>query len=881
MLAALAKAGIATTNALREADLTVLARRTKLSADTLAAVHLQAEIPGLDAAAAKALVATGGIRSRDALATATVESLVRQLQGTVPDPRQAARWVAVARGGNPTSTGPRPSPAAVGRATASLIKAVRSSNPQVTIVNPASVLDPVYQGEALARMRGLMSEAGIENLAALGTYSVDTTRVIHPGYHVARPSAGPALSATAARKLESALIRRGRARFKRVEVQPDALWFVLNPVTEAVIIGSALSFAENGELVLAREVTSLVIIADTLNANFVRRIRYEDSDLAPEPRSAVNPSRQPVGQPDNNPAMFAPDEDDNGADGGDGGDGDPGFAGTPGDSIGPAPSITLYVRRTPFGLPDMDLTGRPGGAGGPGQHGGHGGGGAAGSPGKTVVLVCTRSVGTGGYGGNGGDGGAGGSGGQGGTGGSVTVCTLEDNLPALARGGELKLSGGPGGAGGDRGLGGSGGAGGQPGEPRGVCSAKPSRVGRLGSAGASGARGAPGPQGATGIFATPVAIAEADWDAAFNLLWIVRLDPPEVAPGETVRLVALNLTADTQILYGASTLAGPNVEEPNLAAGTIDFNAPGGAGLIPIQLRAPDGNGGYMFSQKINLRILPRLDAITPAQVVPGVRLALDMAGVQPEAVLLLAGRRLAIEGESVDLPSREENDIPDGTHNAMIVNPDGQTSSPMRIDFRCNVSVRIKAWRVLSEENGVRGTDRTDDDIRELLEGHRNVNTIWLPQGIHLRLDPIIGAVSVSDEVARNFPTDDDTSDDLDEESDAIAELLGANGDGTFATFDPGAVNVYFVNRLPGSVLAFGSASGLVVQEDQTRHFPRWIDAAILAHELGHVFGLEHVPDNQARNLMLADYGRNGTELTPDQARTAFRNAFAWHDPA
>jgi hypothetical protein len=909
-LAALSKAGITTTAELRAADPKALAAKTKLSADTLAAVHLQAEIPGLDAATADALVTKAEIRSRDALATTRVEALVRKLDGVVAEPSRAAGWVAKARGVAPAQEANVFDAAAVRRESQPFANAVSASSPNAIIVDPTSLLAPQQQSDALATAVALMDDAGVHDLEALGTYSVRAPQVIRPGYYLPRPTLSVANVANvgtaavqAAQRLENALVQRGRQRFKRVEVQPTALHFVQNPVTQAVIIGEVVEFVENGELLLANEVSSLVIITDTLRANVVRRIRYEDQDLAPEPRPNPVPLRPALGQPDFDPYRYAPGDGDRGANGGNGTDGADGARGIPGDDIGPAPSVTLYVKSTPRGLPAIDLAGRPGGKGGRGQDGGSGGSGARGRPGESVVLVCTRSVGYGGNAGDGGDAGNGGKGGRGATGGSLTVYTLLDNMSALAEGGVVTLEGGAGGSGGQAGNPGLPGTPGFAGDPRGVCSEKLERMGNIGSPGTYGVDGADGAPGAAGsLFQTP--ISEEEWLAAFTRPWIVRLEPWEAVPGAVVRLEAENFTEDTDVLFGGSLLQGANVVGMNVTNGTFDFKVPGGAdGQKTLQLRVPDGNGGYVYSETVSLRILPRLDSVTPEEVVPGMELTLEGAGFATGALFVVGNHRLPLYGtDLVRLPPRDEIDLPLGENLAHVLNPDARVSESRTIVLSLKVVVRAKAWRVKAEGGG-KETSRSADDIRELFEEHPSPNTTFGLHGIEIRLDPAIGTLTLPKDTAKHFPyKDDNDSRSLTAEEQAAQDLLfGKRADGTFATFDETAVNVYFVNDIEGSPLGFGSPAGHIVMKDKTFGRTRKTDALILSHEFGHVFGLDHVcdaedkvsefarectaefKDTDPRYLMYPEAGawiREGDQLTPDQSRRAFDNAAEWHDP-
>jgi hypothetical protein len=319
-----------------------------------------------------------------------------------------------------------------------------------------------------------MSEAGVQDLGTLGSFLVRGRRRIEPGFHIARPWLD-IVSDDRVRESGSAtdrLVAFGQQRYKRVELHPDSIHFVTNPITDAVILGSIVDLADDGELVIGHEVSKLTIITDAIVYGDVIRISYEDKEevpLTPPPDGAADD-----GEPDNVPTVFSKEPGsggppDQGRHGGRGADGEDGTQQRDGDTRDPAPDLTIYVKSTPGGLPDIDVEGRRGGQGQAGQAGGRGGDGARGGPSKSGVFSCLHAPGPGGVGGRGGDGGRGATGGQGGTGGSVRIITVWKNVDLVDSGREafINMDGGPGGPGGIGGAGGAGGIGGLPGENKG------------------------------------------------------------------------------------------------------------------------------------------------------------------------------------------------------------------------------------------------------------------------------------------------------------------------------------------------------------------------------------------------------------------------------
>ncbi|MEM7588368.1 MAG: hypothetical protein AAF560_33580, partial [Acidobacteriota bacterium] len=416
---------------------------------------------------------------------------------------------------------------------------------------------------AVRRARGIMQAAGVDELESLGPLSVEARRELGPGTYLGRPSNA---SRPGGQSFEDDLIRRARAQ-NTVTVLPDSLHLLPRkptrsggPVTEAVILGSVLEFVRDGQLVLASDLSSLVIITQRLDYQRLTRISYVFFDVPPATRQSDLPERATDATRWDRDHFTQVSEDSNsGADGHRGTDAAqdtlPGHAGPP------APDLTLYVLETPGGLPDIELSGRPGGRGAKGQDGGHGGDGARGRPSKTELMWCKRGVGHGGRGGDGGTGGPGGDGGKGGRGGEVKIFTLLENFQALLSRDDLdiNIAGGLGGAPGEPGKGGDPGQGGKAGEPSWQCPHEPEREGKPGAAGASGAEGSPGEPGERGSSRIQL-LTTADWEAIYESPWIETLDPWWATVGETVTVHAVNLTPDAKLrLDGAiSTVSSPS-----------------------------------------------------------------------------------------------------------------------------------------------------------------------------------------------------------------------------------------------------------------------------------------------------------------------------------
>jgi hypothetical protein len=171
------------------------------------------------------------------------------------------------------------------------------------------------------------------------------------------------------------------------------------------------------------------------------------------------------------------------------------------------------------------------------------------------------------------------------------------------------------------------------------------------------------------------------------------------------------------------------------------------------------------------------------------------------------------------------------------------------------NIVVTPFAERGQVEPSAWTGTDPTD--------ALRVANTIWHPANIqfHLKQDVVF-------DTPLDLPKGSRTHDQL-----VLDVLSDRRPAGTL-------VNVFLINRVPG--LIAGGTSYLNSDPEAACFVQKYDNAAssgrALAHELGHLLGLDHVKVNyqkerlartQVNNLMVEGM-TVGTSLTPDQIKTA-----------
>jgi hypothetical protein len=918
-VAALAQQGIREGAQLVSADLDETASAAGIDRMRLSALRLHAEMPhaaGFDGETALALAATG-ITSRARLAGSAPVPLMRAIVDALGpnvatrrkfSPSKVYGWVGFAKGIDPA---PYASTLPIRRILESantVTTAVQRIAPDVSIFAVAGLLNPFNRFQAVAEARAIMYAAGVGDLSALGTFRVAGRRVIRPGTYVAWPKPWFARPDFAADLV--ATIRASGSGFKHVKavnLLDDALHLVPNPVTDAVIIGSLVEFVEGGRLAIGRDVTSLTIITEEILYSVVNEITYEDKERSPEPRAPMSPPQAATGNPRNDRNVYAPGSGNSGRDGGTGSDGANGSAGFDGNALGAAPTVTIYVQRTPQGLPDLRLGGRRGGSGGPAQHGGAGSDGARGREACSGACYCHRGPGHGGVGGNGGRGGNGGSGGAGGTASALRICTLPENIAPLATGRPyfIDLAGGPGGNGGSAGRGGDPGRGGSPGDDSWPwCEEEPSRVGRDGARGPDGSVGPNGRRGNDGQF-TIQPITLSDWNAVFNQPWIVRLEPWSGATGSTVHIVARNLTTDTTVILDSNPISPSAID---ITGGTLDFVIPAGldGGPRSVMLRV-GGVAGPLFSNTVSFRVLPVLTALTPSDGVPGTPLRLTGSGFTSGSQVRIGGTTLPAQFNnpsrlSLTLPDHENIGLLAGPIVVEVVNPDSSVSNALTFALTLDIVVRVKAWRVFPDiwvggggGFGGPGPDRDDDDVRDVLIDSDNPADTWTPHRVVLQVDPNVGIAAVPADWAESWPREGVTFD----ENEAVIRETDASG--AFKHFDPNAVNFYFVDDIDDWTTHAYTYHGdesrrqtFVIYED-TPLLSDWEEAHVAAHELGHVFGLRHVcgdeggetfarscsQDNDKDFLMYPStnlWTDEGNTLTTEEARIARRVARLWH---
>ncbi len=147
----------------------------------------------------------------------------------------------------------------------------------------------------------------------------------------------------------------------------------------------------------------------------------------------------------------------------------------------------------------------------------------------------------------------------------------------------------------------------------------------------------------------------------------------------------------------------------------------------------------------------------------------------------------------------------------------------------------------------GSRSSRRTVDEVTDIAE---QVNTIWA------QADIVFEPVVVRELV---LPRDVLEAIVLSGDTDRFFDQVGR----AFDVPDPGAVNGFYVSEAFGvnGFTPFGSRVFFVVDR------PTVNDERVSSHELGHIFGLHHEPDDRGR-LMYS--GTNGTVLTRQEQQVA-----------
>jgi hypothetical protein len=186
------------------------------------------------------------------------------------------------------------------------------------------------------------------------------------------------------------------------------------------------------------------------------------------------------------------------------------------------------------------------------------------------------------------------------------------------------------------------------------------------------------------------------------------------------------------------------------------------------------------------------------------------------------------------------------------LIDPEGavrdalpQTLSTLQPPRYETLTLRLSMVALVSDSEPGLSSQRTEDDLREILAG---MNEVWSPAGI--QFEPgMIAILDVPAEVLR----------------------AGSRGNmqpfmdqvfGNFAT-DPGTITGFYARNI-GGANGFTPANLPVFFVTDT---PTVYDRRVSSHEVGHILGLSHVttdPDH------LMSSGTNGMVLAPAEIETA-----------
>ena len=878
-IAVLRRAGIDTLDRLLDLDLVAFSRQHELSYERLAAFRLAAEagapeqLSGNDAR----LLAMAGITTADELALRPAASVYRAVRraaeqmrfdGPPVDEERVVAWQMAARGWRTDVLQGHLDHARLFEVFKPVAVKVNNLNASLSIIE--LITSQVGRLGAIAEMRALMEAGGVHDLSSLGTFRIKGSHRISPGYYIAAPKT--ILSKVGAIGHLNYLLAQagGFAKVKASSFLGDHLHILPNPVRDAVILGSLVDFLEGGKLIVGREVAKLIVITEEIRFGVINAIDFEGQQEVPQ-TPAKRPDRPQVsrgpGQGLNSPNVYTSAGNNNGRDGLRGPDG---AFGLQGHNAEAAPSVTIFVKSIPAGLPSINLNGRRGGRGQSGQDGGHGEDGARGRESVSSAFWCETDVGSGGNGGDGGNGAIGGPGGIGGSAGTIRIFTTPENLPRLLSrpGAFIGVTGGPGGSGGDGGGPGDGGQGGWVGNDTGWCDADEGHAGSQGRIGGLGARGNDASKGSDGAFEVQ-AITDDDWNAAFTQPYLTRLEPSSGHAAQQIHVVGMNFTSLTKLVFNGAALTPDSVD---LANSTMKFTVPAGASggvkIVSLSVPIPANPALRELSNAVNFRVLPRLSAVAPARGLPGIVIQLQGTGLSAGANVQFADRVFPTSPNAAGnlrftLPDFDIIGMTAGPKTVALVNPDGQISNAIPFELETEIVVRVKAWRVLDSDDD--GTGRDDEDIREIFDHEFSPASIWDDHGIRLEFDRNIGIARVSSDLADTWPTSDDP-----DRLAAKGQLLTPTPSGeTF--FVPGAINVYFVNDIDDSTAHayadVGSAKTpnpppVVIFEDTG-----WLsvedEAHVMAHEIGHVFGLPHTCAKEEGDAPETTFGRVCNENT------------------
>jgi hypothetical protein len=396
-------------------------------------------------------------------------------------------------------------------------------------------------------------------------------------------------------------------------------------IDKAYWFGNIISIAPNTTIIIAAEITSLVIICNTLNVGSEVTITWE------------RPSKAAPTVPPKNPAPIDMQRASAGVGANTGAHGYSGANGSKGEDGDPAPEIEFWFLSC-SGFPAIDLKGQNGFGGGQGGFGTDGGKGQDGCDSTANSFDCKNGPFSGGSGGKGGQGGIGGLGGNGGLGGAVSIYYDSNVQTGWPSGGPVhNLTGGDAGQGGAGGIGGNGGPGGSKGNASGFCANSwfdwsdrvDGQIGPQGDTGSTGLAGVPGQQQVNplklfGNFDAATLSAHMNLPAIVTIKSAVvgTANPAAVFSGDPVMI-------DGNLFSNGDNVHFEGVDGTISVASTTTFVPSSGSGPNPTLLATvPESTGGHCKVQVVkgttrsniaSIYIKPKILAILPtSRIRPG-----------------------------------------------------------------------------------------------------------------------------------------------------------------------------------------------------------------------------------------------------------------------